>query len=137
MLPEVVAGRWKTKRHQIYKLNEGEILALELDPDNNSDGDTLYTEGRQLSRVKDKRNRLYIVDDQPNMTLLEEDEEEENHYSVVEVTKLGGLKNFAAELIEYKRKPFSSMSITSRCLTLNETNYNFANKTTWKLEIKL
>ena len=60
----------------------------------------------------------------------------EHSYLVVEVIKLSGFKHFAAEIIEYKRKPFSSMSITSRCLTINETNYNFANKTSWKVEIK-
>ena len=32
------------------------------------------------------------------------------------------------------RKPFGSISVTKRCLTINETNYNFANGSEWKLE---
>lgn len=42
------------------------------------------------------------------------------------------LRNIANELTEFKKKPFNSLSVTKRCLTINETNYNFENGTSWQ-----
>ena len=43
---DIVKGQWKCDKNRIYKINEGEFLALELDPENNGDCDSIYTNGR-------------------------------------------------------------------------------------------
>jgi hypothetical protein len=57
-------------------------------------------------------------------------------YTIVETRSLSNLPRIQSEIAEYKRKRFSSMSITKRCLTLNEINYNFANGYSWELSVK-
>jgi hypothetical protein len=61
---DIVKGQWKCDKIRIYKINEGEFLALELDPENNGDCDSIYTNGRQCKESReDIRNRIYVLDD--------------------------------------------------------------------------
>jgi hypothetical protein len=61
---DIVKGNWKCDPNQIFKINEGQILALELDPENNGECDSIYTNDRQLKETREEvLNRLYIVDD--------------------------------------------------------------------------
>ena len=54
---------------------------------------------------------------------------------MLEKKNLSVLKNIQAEIAEYKNHPFSSMSITSRCLTMNEINYNLSSGLCWNLNV--
>ena len=41
-----MGGDWDVSHSTIYKVNEGSILALELDPENIDETDSIYTNDR-------------------------------------------------------------------------------------------
>ena len=132
---KVVNGNWNLdKNKEIYKINEGVIIALELDTDNIKESDSMYTYDRKLQSMnEDVMNRLYVVDDSENLHLIEQ--EDGNRYTIEESYKnLGLLKNYSKEITIYRRIPFNSMSITKRCITINSRNYNFFNGSDWRIE---
>ena len=133
---KVVNGNWNLdKNKEIYKINEGAIIALELDTDNIKESDSMYTYDRKLQSMnEDVMNRLYVVDDSENLHLIEQ--EDGNRYTIEESYKnLGLLKTYSKEIAKYKKKPFNSMSISERCITFNDLNYNFVNGSEWNIEL--
>ena len=133
----VVGGNWDVLKSTIYKINEGSILALELDPENIDETDSIYTNDRSLIEKRDEvMNMLYVLDNYEELHLIVQDAEGAgSRYSVLETKNLSQLKNIASELSQFKKKPFNSLSATKRCLTINEVNYNFENSTDWRLNV--
>ena len=133
----IVGGDWDVMKSTIYKINEGSILALELDPENIDETDSIYTNDRSLIEKRyEVKNMLYVLDNYEELHLIVQDSEGAgSRYSVVETKNLSQLKNIASELSQFKKKPFNSLSVTKRCLTINEANYNFENSTDWLLNV--
>ena len=83
-------------------------------------------------------NMIYVIDDKENMWKLRQkgDEESGARYEVVEEKNLTLGKELTLEFNEYKQKEFNRLSITERCITLNDKNFNFFNGHFWKLDIR-
>ena len=72
----VIGGDWAYFIFPIYKITEGSILALELDPENVAETDSIYTHDRELiERREDVRNRLYVLDNNEDINLIVQNEE--------------------------------------------------------------
>lgn len=62
---------WDCMINSIFKVNEGKILALELDPENTNETDSIYTYDRDLVQERPHvLNKLYIVDDHEDLHLI-------------------------------------------------------------------
>ena len=68
---KVVSDDWDYDIYEIFKVNEGKILALELDPENTLETDSIFTYGRELIEERPHvKNRLYIVNDSEDIVLI-------------------------------------------------------------------
>lgn len=64
---KIVSNRWNLTYTEVKKLNENQVVALELDPENNLITDSMYTYDRDLiSEQSDSQNEvmnvLYLLD---------------------------------------------------------------------------
>ena len=63
---KVVSLKWSLTRTEVKKLNEGQVVALELDPENDLMTDSIYTYDRDLRIESDHNdeimNKLYLLD---------------------------------------------------------------------------
>lgn len=67
----VVGGDWDVSKSTIYKINEGSFLALELDPENIDETDSIYTNDRSLIEKRDEvKNMLYVLDNYEELHLI-------------------------------------------------------------------
>ena len=68
---KLVSNNWECIFSQIHKINEGKVLALELDPENNMETDSIFTYDRDLVEERPQvLNKLYVVDDHEDVHLL-------------------------------------------------------------------
>ena len=124
---------------EVHKVSEGRVIALELDPENIAKTDSAYNfKNALIESVPDVYNMIYVIDDKENMWKLRQkgDEESGARYEVVEEKNLALGKELTLEFNEYKQKEFNRLSITERCITLNDKNFNFFNGHFWKLDIQ-
>lgn len=54
----------------------------------------------------------------------------------METKSVSALKDIQKQLNEFRSEPFNQISITERCMTINEINYNFSNGRWWDLSIQ-
>ena len=67
----VIGNAWECETNQIYKVNEGSIIAMEIDPENTFETDSIFTYDRvQISERPQALNKLYIVDDHEDLHLI-------------------------------------------------------------------
>lgn len=62
-------------------------------------------------------------------------EETGSRYEVLKEVDLSLGKEMTNELNQYKQKPFNSMGISDRCISLNDTNFNLFNSYSWPLDV--
>ena len=95
MKAKVVSDEWICDQHEIYKVNEGKILALELDPENTLETDSIFTYDRELIEERPHvLNKLYVVNDSEDIIKIAQDEEGVgSKYSVEDIKNLSVLKN--------------------------------------------
>lgn len=66
-----MCGAWVVGKKTIHKITEGSFLALEMDPENTKDTDSIYTYDRDLIETREEvLNRLYVLDDHEDIHLL-------------------------------------------------------------------
>ena len=126
-----VGNSWIHNTKEVHVVREGNIIALEMDPENRSKTDSIYTHGNTLIENRSEvTNNLYIVDDKENLYYYRQKRAQEsgNRYALIKNEyNLAQVKNLTVELLKYKKKPFNRMVISDRVLTLNDTNFSFAN----------
>ena len=62
-------------------------------------------------------------------------EESGARYEVIKELNLSISKEMTGELNQFKKKQFSSMSITDRGISFNNRNFNFFNGHSWPVDI--
>ena len=68
----VVNGEWKYDIVEIFKVNEGTIINIQMDSENRKKTDSIYKNNRKLiEKRKEVLNRLFIIDDKENMFHLQ------------------------------------------------------------------
>ena len=132
---DYVGSEWKFYKSSIFKVNEGQIAAFELDPES-LQFDSMYSYERDLyERNSEVMNKLYVVSSSADLHVLVQTSEVGQKYTEVEKRNLQELVGFSDQLANFREKPFNSMSISDRCITLNDTNYNFFNSHSWAINI--
>lgn len=86
---------WHINTRDIFKINEGSIVAFEMDPENVSLTDSIYTYNRSLVIREGVINYLYVVDDSENLHKLEEPKDISAKYNIIETKNLSALKGFS------------------------------------------
>ena len=70
----IVCGTWVVGKKTIHKITEGSFLALEMDPENTKETDSIYTYDRDLIETREEvLNRLYVLADHEDIHLLVQD----------------------------------------------------------------
>lgn len=140
---KVVSYRWTLTKTEVKKLNEGQVVALELDPENNLMTDSIYTYDRDLhgehsDSNNDIMNVLYLLDGHEDVHKIVQERGQQGHhkYTVVDKRSVSQLKDIQRQMTEFKSDNFNTLSITARCMTINEVNYNRANGRHWDLDIR-
>ena len=96
----------------------------------------MYSYERDLyERNSEVMNKLYVVSSSADLHVLVQTSEVGQKYTEVEKRNLQELVGFSDQLANFREKPFNSMSISDRCITLNDTNYNFFNSHSWAINI--
>ena len=96
----------------------------------------MYSYERDLyERNSEVMNKLYVVSSSADLHVLVQTPEVGQKYTEVEKRNLQELSGFSDQLADFREKPFNSMSISDRCITLNDTNYNFFNSHSWPVNI--
>ena len=73
---KIVSKKWEWDLHEIYKVNEGKIIALEIDPENTLETDSIYTNDRNLIEERPEvKNVLYLVNDSQDLVQIAQEEE--------------------------------------------------------------
>ena len=118
-------------------------MALELDPENNLMTDSIYTYDRDLhgehnDSNNDIMNKLYLLDGHEDVHHIVQERGQQGHhkYTVVDKRSVSQWKNIQSQITEFKSETFNTLSITRRCMTINEVNYNFSNQRYWDLDIR-
>ena len=66
-----ISQEWHSEILEVYKVNEGTVIALEMDPDNRDQTDSIYT---YKNKLKEERstvlNKIFVIDDKENMFQL-------------------------------------------------------------------
>ena len=57
-------------------------------------------------------------------------------YEVTEEVALNIIKGLTKELILYKKTDFNRLALTSRCISLNDSNLSFWNGHKWSLKVE-
>lgn len=134
-----VGNKWTHNIQEVLVVREGNIISLELDPENRKNVDALYSHGRVLMPDRDQcTNMLYVVDDKENMFHCRQKfpNESGNRYELTEELNLATVKDLTQELNKYKRDGFNRCVINHRCISLNDSNYSFYNGTSWSLNVQ-
>ena len=62
-----MSGDWQLNEVECHKVNEGNIIALELDPDNRERTDSVYTyDNKLIEEQPEVLNRFFVIDDKEN-----------------------------------------------------------------------
>ena len=135
-------GEWQYDTLEVHKINEGTVIALEMNPDNRDYTDSIYTNNNMLrEKRKDVNvlNEIFIVDDKENLFHIKQKAEDESgpRYSIIDEKDLSPSRELAQELSRHKLKSFARLTITKRCITLNDQNYNFFNGHSWPLDVSI
>ena len=104
---KVVSLKWQLTRTEVKKLNEGYVVALELDPENNLMTDSIYTYDRDLKVETDSQNeimnKLYLFDGREDIYKIVQERGQQTHRYVVEEQKsVSQLKNIQNQISEFK-----------------------------------
>jgi hypothetical protein len=76
---QVVSQKWTTIATEIYKINDGRIIALEMDSENREMTDSIYTYNNKLIETQAAAlNKFYILDDKENLICLRQKAENES-----------------------------------------------------------
>ena len=81
---------------------------------------------------------MIVLDDKENLTHLRQKQIGESgaRYEVVDERNLSIIKDMTIEINEFKEKSFNRISVTERCITLNDSNFSFENGNQWRLNVQ-
>ena len=126
-----MSGQWQVNEVECHKINEGSVIALELDPDNRDRTDSVYTyDNKLIEEQPEVLNKIFVVDDKETLFHIRQKGEDEPgvRYEVIEEKNLGLSRELGKELLQHKAKAEEARcAITSRAITLNNKNFNFYN----------
>lgn len=73
------------------------------------------------------------MDDKDNLIHFRQKDQLESgdRYEAISENSLSHLTGFSSEISKYKKKLYNRIVVTDRVLTINESNYNFANSNKW------
>lgn len=110
------SNTWVWTKKPIAQLYSGRAIALEIDPNAN--------------------DQLFLLDENYQVWKIKESLAEEGHYILEERQNLAQYeyRELSGELRQLKNRPWSKISITDVCITLNQKTMNFKDGYAWDYE---
>lgn len=106
---------WTVTQHEVVKVNEGQVIALEQDPDNRERTDSAYTyKNKLIEEQAEVLNKIFVIDDKETMFHIRQKGEEETgaRYEIIEERNLSQNRNLTQELIKLKKKSYARVCIS-------------------------
>ena len=63
-----IGSEWNFSTKEVHKVNEGSVIALEIDPENRERTDSVYTYNNELIEEQPSvLNKIFVIDDKESM----------------------------------------------------------------------